>query len=117
MVEGTAELPYVGRVSTSLNRNRAAGANYPEAIRELDGEHFEDLGRRYLELAAMHRTEGKPRFIDKMPNNFAAVGFLHLVLPNATIVDARRHPLDACLSCYRQLFAKGQTFTYDLIDI
>jgi hypothetical protein len=117
MVEGTSELPYVGRVATSLNRNRADGINYPEAVRELGAGHFQSLGQQYLELAEMHRTEGKPRFIDKMPNNFPAVGFLHLILPNAKIVDARRHPLDACLSCYRQLFAKGQTFTYDLVDI
>ena len=117
MVEGTSELPYAGRVATSLNRNRADGVNYPEAVRELRGEHLQELGHRYLELAEVHRTEGKPRFIDKMPNNFPTVGFLHLVLPNAKIVDARRHPLDACLSCYRQLFAKGQTFTYDLSDI
>jgi len=117
MVEGTSELPYVGRVATSLNRNRADGVNYPEAVRELATEHFQALGQQYLDLAQMHRTEGKPRFIDKMPNNFPAVGFLHLILPDAKIVDARRHPLDACLSCYRQLFAKGQTFTYDLVDI
>lgn len=116
-VEGTSELPYVGRVATSLNRNRADGINYPEAVRELAGEHFHGLGSDYLALAKLHRTEGKPRFIDKMPNNFPAVGFIHLVLPNATIIDARRHPLDSCVSCYRQLFAKGQTFTYDLIDI
>jgi tetratricopeptide (TPR) repeat protein len=117
MVEGTSELPYVGRVAISLNRNRGDGINYPEAVRELGAGHFQALGQQYLDLAQMHRTEGKPRFIDKMPNNFPAVGFLHLILPNAKIVDARRHPLDACLSCYRQLFAKGQTFTYDLVDI
>ncbi len=116
-VEGTSELPYAGRVAMSLNRNRADGVNYPEAVRELSGEHFHALGQDYLDLAAMHRTEGKPRFIDKMPNNFPAVGFLHLVLPNAKIIDARRHPLDSCLGCFRQLFAKGQTFTYDLADI
>jgi tetratricopeptide (TPR) repeat protein len=117
MVEGTSELPYVGRVATSLNRNRADGVNYPEAVRELEPAHLKALGRQYLDLAALHRTEGRPHFVDKMPNNFPAVGFLHLILPNAKIIDARRHPLDACLSCYRQLFAKGQTFTYDLIDI
>ncbi len=116
-VEGTSELPYIGRVAISLNRNRADGINYPEAVRELSAEHFQALGKDYLELAAMHRTEGAPRFIDKMPNNFPAVGFLHLILPNAKIVDARRHPLDSCLGCFRQLFAKGQTFTYDLADI
>lgn len=116
-VEGTSELPYVGRVAASLNRNRADGINYPEAVRELSAEHFQALGQDYLDMARMHRTEGKPRFIDKMPNNFPAVGFLHLILPNATIIDARRHPLDACVGCFRQLFAKGQTFTYDLSDI
>ncbi|HEX2138242.1 MAG TPA: sulfotransferase [Woeseiaceae bacterium] len=116
-VEGTSELPYVGRVATSLNRNRADGVNYPEAVRELSAEHFQALGQDYLDLAAMHRTERAPRFIDKMPNNFPAVGFLHLILPNAKIIDARRHPLDSCVGCFRQLFAKGQTFTYDLSDI
>ena len=65
----------------------------------------------------MHRRSGAPRFIDKMPNNFPNVGLIALILPNAKIIDARRHPLDACLSCYRQLFAKGQNFTYDLTEI
>lgn len=116
-VEGTSELPYVGRVATSLNRNRVDGINYPEAVRELSAEHFHALGAEYLELAGMHRIEGRPRFVDKMPNNFPAVGFLHLILPNAAIIDARRHPMDSCLSCFRQLFARGQTFTYDLLDI
>jgi hypothetical protein len=65
----------------------------------------------------MHRTEGAPHFIDKMPNNFPSVGFIHLILPNAKIIDARRQPMDSCLSCFRQLFARGQPFTYDLTDI
>jgi len=116
-VEGTAELPYLGRVATSLNRNRADGVNYPQAVRELKGPNFEALGRRYLEHAALHRVEGLPRFIDKMPNNFPNVGFAHLILPRARIIDARRHPMDSCLSCYRQLFARGQAFTYDLTEI
>ena len=75
------------------------------------------LGEEYLALARMHRARGAPRFIDKMPNNFPNVGLIALILPNAKIIDARRHPLDACLSCYRQLFAKGQNFTYDLTEI
>jgi hypothetical protein len=116
-VEGTSELPYAGRVTTSLSRNRADGINYPQAVRELGAENFSTLGQDYLDLAQLHRTEGKPRFIDKMPNNFPTIGFIHLILPNARIIDARRYPLDSCLSCYRQLFAKGQTFTYDLTDI
>lgn len=116
-VEGTSELPYAGLVATSLNRNRADGVNYPDAVRELGEEHFKRLGQDYLDFAQIHRTERKPVFIDKMPNNFPAIGFLHLILPNAKIIDARRYPLDSCLSCYRQLFARGQTFTYDLTDI
>lgn len=116
-VEGTAELPYVGIVSNSVSRNRADGVNYPHAVRSLDAAQLRQLGQDYLDLARIHRTEGRPRFIDKMPNNFPAVGFLQLVLPNAKIIDARRYPLDSCLSCYRQLFARGQSFTYDLTDI
>jgi tetratricopeptide (TPR) repeat protein len=116
-VEGTSELPYVGRVATWLNRNRADGINYPEAVHELAPENFASLGRDYLNYAQMHRRSGAPRFIDKMPNNFPSIGFLALILPQAKIIDARRHPLDTCLSCYRQLFAKGQAFTYDLTEI
>jgi tetratricopeptide (TPR) repeat protein len=116
-VEGTSELPYAGSVATSLNRNRADGVNYPRAVRELEEEHFKRLGGDYLEFARIHRTEGKPFFIDKMPNNFPTVGFIHLILPNARIIDARRYPLDSCLSSYRQLFARGQSFTYDLTEI
>ncbi len=116
-VEGTSELPYVGLVATSLNRNRADGINYPRAVHELNEEHFVRLGGDYLEFAQIHRTDGTPRFVDKMPNNFPSIGFLHLILPHAKIVDARRYPLDSCLSCYRQLFARGQNFTYDLTDI
>ncbi len=117
LVEGTAELPYVGRVVNLLNKNRADGINYPEATRELGEKQFHALGQDYLDLAQLHRIEGKPRFIDKMPNNTPSIGLLHLILPNAKIIDARRYPLDSCFSCYRQLFAKGQAFTYDLTDI
>lgn len=117
MVEGTAELPYINSVSASLNRNRADGVNYPRAVKELRAEHFHRLGQDYLDLARIHRTGGKPRFIDKMPNNFPSIGLMHLILPNAKIIDARRYPMDSCLSCYRQLFARGQSFTYDQTDI
>ena len=116
-VEGTAELPYVGRLATSLSLNRKDGVNYPEAMRELAPTNVAALGREYLALARMHRRSGASRFVDKMPNNFTNVGLIALMLPNAKIVDARRHPLDACLSNYRQLFAKGQNFTYDLTEI
>ncbi len=116
-VEGTSELPYLGRVAMSLNRNRADGVNYPQAVRELAPEHLAALGEDYIRYAQLHRTEGKPFFVDKMPNNFPTIGFLHLILPNAKIIDARRHPLDACVGNFRQHYAKGQTFAYDLTDI
>ena len=116
-VEGTAELPYIGRVAASLNLNRADGINYPAAVRELDAPHLRALGQDYLRYAQLHRRQGKPHFIDKMPNNFPHVGFINLILPNARIIDARREPMDTCVSCFRQLFARGQPFTYDLIDI
>ena len=116
-VEGTSELPYIGRASSSLNRNRNEGLNYPEAMRELAPDNLRALGEEYLASARAHRRSGTPRFIDKMPNNFPNAGFIATILPNAKIIDARRHPLDACLSCYRQLFAKGQNFTYDLTEI
>ena len=116
-VEGTSELPYLGRVATSLNRNRPDGVNYPEAVRELGPENLAALGEDYIRYAQLHRTEGKPHFIDKMPNNFPTIGFLHLILPDAKIIDARRHPLDACVGNFRQHYARGQTFAYDLADI
>ncbi len=117
LVEGTSELPYVARVTKSLNRNRADGINYPDAVRELEDRHFDALGKDYIKYSQMHRTEGTPYFIDKNPNNFPSIGLVHMMLPNARIIDARRHPMDACFSGYRQLFAKGYTFTYDLTDI
>ena len=116
-VEGTSELPYIGRLSAGLNRNRVGGVNYPEAVRELPDAHFQRMGEDYLGWARMHRVEGKPCFIDKMPNNFPSVGLIHLVLPNAKIIDARRNPMDACVGNLKQLYAKGQNFTYDIADI
>lgn len=117
MVEGTAELPYIRRAENSLSKNRVDGVNYPEAVRELREPNFKSLGQDYLDAAELHRVEGSPRFIDKMPNNFPAVGLIHLILPNAKIIDARRYPLDSCLSNFRQLYGHGQPFTYDLTDI
>ncbi len=117
LVEGTAELAYLGRTAMSLNHNRADGINYPQAVIELGERHLTALGQKYLQWAEFHRQLDKPRFIDKNPNNFPSIGFLHLILPNAKIIDARRYPLDTCLSCYRQLFAKGQTFLYDMQDL
>jgi hypothetical protein len=90
---------------------------YPQVLNELEPRHFHRLGQNYLDLTRMHRVEGTAHFIDKMPNNFPLVGFIHAILPGAKIIDARRHPLDACTGNLRQLYARGQTFSYDQTDI
>ena len=79
-------------------------------------ERLAALGERYLDETRPIRA-GQPRFIDKMPNNFSHIGLIHAILPNATIIDVRRHPMDACFSAYKQHFAEGQSFTYDLDDL
>jgi tetratricopeptide (TPR) repeat protein len=118
-VEGTQELPYLPAIAARLGgraRRESEGA-YPDVLAALSPQELADLGREYLALAQVHRKLGRPFFIDKLPNNFAHVGLIHLILPNARIIDARRHPLGCCLSGFKQHFAVGQPFTYDLTDI
>jgi hypothetical protein len=74
------------------------------------------LGQQYIDQTRRHR-QNAPFFTDKMPNNFAYVGFIKAILPNAKIIDARRHPMDSCFGCFKQHFAKGQTFSYDLFEL
>ncbi len=114
-VEGTAELPDVGRAIGSLS-GRFGKENYPEAVRHLDAAGWRRLGEDYLERTLRHRS-GLPHFTDKMPNNFPSIGLIHLMLSNAKIIDARRHPLDSCFGTFKQHFAFGQTFSYDLVEI
>jgi tetratricopeptide (TPR) repeat protein len=116
LVDATHELPEAGRLVQRINRERSDRIAYPEAARDLDGGQWSALGRAYIDDTRRHR-HGAPRFVDKMPNNFPSIGLLSLALPNARFVNARRHPLDTCLSCYRQLFARGQPFTYDLTEL
>ena len=116
-VEGTAELPILGRIAASLGRYRAAEEQFPEAARRLRDSDWRAYGQQYLDAARSHRHTARPTFTDKMPNNFPLLGFARLILPNAKIINARRHPLDACIGCYKQLFASGQAFTYDLEDL
>lgn len=118
-VEGTMELPELTSITRALRRasaNREPGA-YHGALARMSGAELRALGEEYLERSAKHRKLGRPFFIDKMPNNFAHVGLIHLILPNAKIIDARRHPLACGWSCFRQHFARGQNFAYDLADI
>ncbi len=118
MVEGTAELPDIIAMSRRLGkRTRKNPASlYPEILQELTAAQARELGENYLETTRVQR-HGGPYFIDKMPNNFQHIGLIHLILPKARIVDARRHPMAGCFSCFKQLFARGQTFTYSQEDL
>jgi tetratricopeptide (TPR) repeat protein len=116
MVEGTMELPDLGRTVADLNRRSPGRTEYPEAVLPLDRDQVAEMGRDYIESTRRYRTD-KPFFIDKMPNNFQAIGFLQLILPNAKVIDARRHPMDSCLGSYKQLFFRGQSWTYDQFEL
>jgi tetratricopeptide (TPR) repeat protein len=107
LVEGTSELPDIPLLAGKLGL-------YPKAILEASADDRRKLGDEYLRRAGVQRRTGKPFFIDKLPNNWLYVPFIQLILPNAKIIDARRHPLACCLSNFRQHFARGQAFTYDL---
>jgi tetratricopeptide (TPR) repeat protein len=116
-VEGTLELPTLGEIAVSTGRYRREDREYPEAVRHLRGADFRALGERYIEETRIYRATGRPRFTDKLPNNYSHIGFAHLVLPNAKVINARRHPLDSILGSYKQLFGKGQHFTYDMNEL
>jgi tetratricopeptide (TPR) repeat protein len=116
-VDGTLELPNILSLSQRLRRRaRQEGTTeYPGILNELSDEELDAFGREYIDDTRIHR-QGAPFFIDKMPNNFRHIGLIHLILPNAKIIDARRHPMACCFSGYKQLFAEGQEFAYDLTD-
>ncbi len=118
LVEGTMELPDVPRIVHELNaRAREAGPRFPELLAGLDRDALHALGAGYLESTRVQRKTGAPFFIDKNPNNWLYLGLIQLMLPNARIIDARRHPLACGFSCFKQHFARGQSFTYDLEDL
>jgi tetratricopeptide (TPR) repeat protein len=115
-VEATHELPEGGRLIKFIDQRRVGRGHYPEAVSGFSAEEFAVLGKRYDEQTRRYRSDA-PHFIDKMPNNFANLGLLSLILPNALFINAMRDPMDTCLSCYKQLFARGQSFSYDLDDL
>jgi tetratricopeptide (TPR) repeat protein len=115
-VEGTFELPNILTIVREFDHANPQHDAYPEEVRSVPFEYFAALGRRYLSETAPLRS-GKPHFIDKMPNNFSHVGLIHTMLPRAIIIDARRHPMDTCFSTFKQYFAEGQSFSYDLEDL
>ncbi|MAT36362.1 MAG: hypothetical protein CMK06_14680 [Ponticaulis sp.] len=117
-VDGTLELPNILSTAHRL-RGRAVASDrerYPRILTELSDDDLAELGEDYIRTTRVHRA-GAPFFTDKMPNNFRHLGLIHLILPNAKIIDARRHPLDCCWSGFKQLFAEGQEFTYGLEEI
>jgi tetratricopeptide (TPR) repeat protein len=117
-VEGTMELADIPRMVQDLQGRETKDSipRYPGILAQLKPEDFNILGEKYLADTRVYRTD-KPFFIDKMPNNFRHLGLIHLILPNAKIIDARREPLACCFSNYKQLFASGQQFTYSVEDI
>jgi tetratricopeptide (TPR) repeat protein len=117
-VEGTMELAEIPRLALHLSGREGSDSRprYPEILAELSDDQLRQFGEKYLEETAVFRS-GKPRFIDKMPNNFRHIGLIHLILPNAKIIDARRDAMACCFSNFKQLFASGQEFTYSVDDI
>jgi len=118
-VEGTHELPHIPALAARLAgraRRESEGA-YPDILAALTPKEIADLGEEYLARAQSVRKMGRPHFVDKLPNNWVHAGFIHLILPNAKIIDARRHPLGCCFSGFKQHFATGQAFSYDLTDL
>jgi Tfp pilus assembly protein PilF len=113
MIEGTAELTEMHVLAKGLVSGTGAGA-YPEILADLTPARLAELGHQYLERTRVHRKTDRPLFIDKMPNNWLHIGFITLILPNAKIIDARRHPLACGLSNFKQLYARGNQFSYDL---
>jgi tetratricopeptide (TPR) repeat protein len=118
-VEGTMELPDLVAMANRLGGRKKRGdpSNYPEVLGDQTAEQLAELGSAYLAGTRIQRKTARPFFIDKMPNNFLHVGMIQLILPNARIIDARRHPLATCFSGFKQHFARGQAFSYGLADI
>jgi tetratricopeptide (TPR) repeat protein len=117
-VDGTGELPEIIEIARRLSGKRgpADASRYPDILLELDAAQLRELGEEYIERTRIQRRDA-PFFIDKMPNNFPHIGLIHLILPNARIIDTRRHPMASCFSAFKQLFASGQNFSYDLTDL
>ena len=118
-VEGTRELPYIPWMAQRLNRkpNPMCNDNYPLGAAQLDADQWQLLGTQFLAQAQRHRQTDAPFFIDKLPNNFLYVGLILLAMPNAKIINTVRNPMDNCFGCFKQLWAEGQNFTYDLKDL
>ncbi len=109
MVEGTMELPDIPMLAGQVERKGGIATQSPDELFA--------LGQAFMERTQVQRKTAKPFYIDKLPNNWLHTGFIHAILPQAKIIDARRHPLDCCWSNFKQHFAKGQSFSYSLSDM
>lgn len=122
-VEGTTELPDIISIAKSLREQGNAekdvdeDVSYDEVLTALRPDELVELGERYMQKTRVHRKTDRPFFIDKMPNNFLHIGLIKLILPNAKIIDARRHPMACCFSNFKQYYARGQSFSYSLTDM
>jgi tetratricopeptide (TPR) repeat protein len=118
-IEGTSELPDIPLIVQSLVAKnwQDSAAAYPAVVRDLAAADLNQLGKRYVQNSASKRKTSRPFFIDKLPNNWRYLGFIHLILPNAKIIDARRDAMACCFSNFRQHFARGQTFAYSMHDL
>lgn len=116
MVDGTHELSDLSKVIRAMRRGRRREKRFPEIVATLDQSRWARIGEQYLQRTVKHRGSA-PFFIDKNPNNFIFIGLLKLAIPNAKIINARRHPLDSCLGSFKQLFASGQPFSYDMTEL
>ena len=117
-VDGTMELPNIPALANRLGGRmfKDDDPRYPKILRDIPAEKLREFGEAFIEDTRIHRQDA-PFFIDKMPNNFRNIGLIHLILPNAKIIDARRHPMACCFSGFKQLFASGQEFTYGLDEV
>ena len=118
-VEGTTELPDIISMAKVLREEAGSDeiAAFTEVLASKDVGELRQMGEQYLETTRVHRKTDSPFFIDKMPNNFLYIGLIQLILPNAKIIDARRHPMGCCFSNFKQYYARGQSFSYDLSDM
>ena len=118
-VEGTLELPNILALAHRIEGPRRVGedAKYPGNLKDLSREQLAEFGEAFMRDTRIHRKQGKPFFIDKMPNNFRHIALIQLILPNARIIDARRGAMGCCFSGFKQLFAEGQEFTYGLEEV
>ena len=119
MVEGTIELPVLPSIKRRAHKLCAdtLGGDYLEKVGEISATDLAALGQEYIDDSAIFRSEGAAYFTDKLPHNFEHIGLIHKILPHAVILDIRRNPLDCGLSLYRQYFAAGVGYSYDLRDI